>query len=326
MFSGNRLHVVGSGNTEYTYPIFDDRNDIPLGMTSIQYQLDDTTTGYIRALPQTQYPEPGLHYRNNNTIYTAFNNNTLNCNLQWHWSGRSDPYNTWTFICPDSATLDFGIHTTLEVVVLWHTLGIGWQSAVVGTIPAGATSVTMSGEYGGITWSSGGTTNLVTAWYFVVRSAVSYRQITGQCVYTMVSATITANVTLSEPLPAGQLKLQADWYGTNIPFHADFGPFDVISAGSQSGSSFVSFDAMILLGPTNYWTYLTYYPQTADAYGERDHAGRGWAPAGGGQFTDGFTLDVPIAASVDIGRTPEYPVNHSSSDVQYNVAIPEEYW
>lgn len=324
MFSGHRLHVVGSNNTEYRYPIFDDPNDIPTGMYSMKYQIDDTTTGYIRSLPESQYPVAGLHYKNNNGIYTAFNENSLKCNLQWHWNGRSDPYNTWRFICPDSATLDFGIHTTLEIVVLWHTLGIGWQSAVVGTIPAGATSVTMSGEYGGITWSSGGTTNLVTAWYFVVRSAVSYRQITGQCVYTMVSATITANVTLSEPLPAGHIALRADWYGTMIPFHAEFGDYAVLGAGAQSGQSFVSFDAMLLLGPTNYWTYLRYYPDTGGAYGYRDHAGRGWAPAGGGQFTDGFTLDVPIAASVDVGRTPEYGVG--SSDTGYNVAIPEEYW
>lgn len=323
MFSGNRLHVVGSNNTEYTYPIFDDRNDIPLGMTSIQYQLDDTKTGYIRALPQTQYPETGLHIKDStNRIITAMKGVGNNCNLQWHWKGSSGPYTNYRWICPDSATLNFGIHTDLEVVVLWHETGIGWHSATVGTIPAGATSITMSGEYGGAV--SGSASSFITAWYFVVRSAVSYRQISGSCVYTMVSATITANVHLSEPLPAGHLALRADWYGAMIPFHAEFGDYAVLGAGQQDGSSFVTFDAMLALAPTNYYTYLRYYPDTGGAYGSRDHAGRGWAPAGGGQFTDGFTLDVPIAASVDIGRTPEYGVG--SSDTGAWLQIPEEYW
>lgn len=322
MFSGHRLHVVGSNNTEYQYPIFDSQSDIPLGMTSFQYQIDANTTGYIKALPQSIYPVPGLHIKDgSNRIITAFNNSTLNCNLKWHWNRYSDPYHDFCYICPDSATLDFGIHTELEVVVLWHTTGIGWQSAIVGTIPAGATSITMSGQYGGI---SSNYHQIVTAFYFLVRSKVAYRQISGYCVYTMVSATINANVHLSEPLPVGHMELHADWYGLLPPFSAHFGGFGVMSAGQQDGSSFVTFDAMLGLAPTNYYTYLRYFPDTAGAYGQADFVGRGWAPAGGGQFTDNFTLNIPTAASQDIGTTPQYGI--SSSDTQYNVSIPEVYW
>lgn len=324
MYSGHSLHVVGSNNTEYKYPIFDSRSDIPLGMTSFQYQIDDNTTGYIKALPQSQYPVNGLHVKDStNRIITAFNQGTNDsCRLQWHWRTQSQPYSTLKFICPDSATLNFGIHTDLEVVVLWHETNVGWHSAVVGTIPAGATSITMSGEYGGTI--SAQTGNLITAWYFLIRSKVAYRTISGSCVWTMISATITAKVSLSEPLPAGHIVLRADWYGLNIPFHAEFGDYSVLGAGAQSGSSFVTFDAMLGLGPTNYWTYLRYYPDTAGAYGSRDPVGRGWAPAGGGQFTDGFSIDVPTGASVDIDRTPEYGIG--SSETGAWLAIPEEYW
>lgn len=321
MFSGHRLHVVGSNNTEYQYPIFDDPNDIPTGMSSIKYQIDANTTGYIKALPQSQYPVPGLHIKDNSRIITAFNHNTNNCNLQWHWNRYSDPYHSFCYICPDSATLDFGIHTELEVLVFWHTTGIGWQSAVVGTIPAGATSITMSGEYGGIIDNS---SQIVTAYYFLVRSKVAYRQISGYCVYTMVSATITAQVHLSEPLPVGHIYLYADWYGTLPPWSMHFGGFDVMGAGVQDGASAYSFDPYVALGPTNYYTFLRYFPETSGAYATRDFVGRGWAPIGGGQFTDNFTLDIPTGASQDIGTTPQYGT--SSSDTRYNVSIPEVYW
>lgn len=322
MFSGHRLHVVGSNNTEYQYPIFDSQSDIPTGMSSIKYQIDANTTGYIKALPESQYPVAGLHIKDNNRIITAFNNNTLNCNLQWHWDGRSGPYSVFRYICPDSATLDFGIHTDLEIIVLWHTTNIGWQSATVGTIPAGATSITMSGQYGG--QISGSSSTLVTAWYFLVRSKVAYRQISGHCVYTMVSATINANVHLSEPLPVGHIYLYGDWYGLLPPFSAHFGGYDVMGTGAQDGNSVVSFDAMLGLAPTNYYTFLRYFPETGGAYGSVDFVGRGWAPAGGGQFTDNFTLSIPTAASQDIGTTPQYGV--SSSDTGYNISIPEAYW
>lgn len=323
MYSGHKLHVVGSNNTEYTYPIFDDRNDIPTGMTSFQYQIDDNKTGYIRALPQSLYPETGLHIMDStNRIITAVKGNSNRCILQWHWRTQSEPYSTLKFICPDSATLDFGIHTDLEVVVYWHETNVGWHSATVGTIPAGATSITMSGEYGGTIVAQTG--NLITAWYFLIRTKVAYRTISGSCVYTMVSATITANVSLSEPLPAGHIVLRADWYGLNIPFHAEFGDYAVLGPGQQSGSSFVSFDAMVALAPTNYWTYLRYYPDTTGAYGSTDMVGRGWAPAGGGQFTDGFTIDVPTGASADVDRTSEYGIG--SSTTQAGLFIPEVYW
>ncbi len=322
MFSGHRLHVVGSNNTEYQYPIFDDPNDIPTGMTSFKYQIDANTTGYIKALPQSQYPVAGLHIKDgSNRIITAYSHNTCNCNLQWHWNRYSDPYHDFCYICPDSATLDFGIHTELEVVVYWHTTGIGWQSAVVGTIPAGATSITMTGQYGGI---SSNDSQIVTAFYFLVRSKVAYRQISGYCVYTMASATITAQVHLSEPLPVGHIYLYADWYGALPPFSMHFGGFDVIGAGVQDGSSFYSFDPYMGLMPTSYYTFLRYFPETAGAYGARDFVGRPYAPAGGGQWTDNFTLDIPTGASQDIGTTPQYGT--SSSDTGYNITVPEVYW
>ena len=323
MYSGHKLHVVGSNNTEYKYPIFDSRSDIPTGMTSFQYQIDDNTTGYIKALPQSQYPVPGLHIRDGSRIITAFNQGTNDsCRLQWHWRTRSEPYSTLKFICPDSATLDFGIHTPLEVIVFWHETNVGWHSATVGTIPAGATSITMSGEYGGTI--SAQTGNLITAWYFLIRSAVSYRTISGSCVYTMVSATITANVHLSEPLPVGHIYLYADWYGTLPPWSMHFGGFDVMGAGVQDGSSFYSFDPYLGLGPVSYYTFLRYFPETSGAYGQVDFVGRGYAPAGGGQWTDGFTINVPTGASADIDRTPEYGT--SSSDTGAYLRIPEVYW
>lgn len=323
MFSGHSLHVVGSNNTEYKYPIFDSRSDIPTGMTSIQYQIDDSTTGYIKALPQSQYPVNGLHIHDGSRIITAFNQGTNDsCRLQWHWRASSGPYTNFRWICPDSATLDFGIHTELEIVVFWHETIRGWHSAVVGTIPAGATSITMSGEYGGAI--SGSSNTYITAWYFLIRSKVAYRTISGTCTWTMVSATITANVSLSEPLPFGHIALRADWYGIGIPFHAEFGDYGCVGTGSQSGSSFVTFDAMLGLGPTNYWTYLRYYPDTAGAYGSIDMAGRGWAPAGGGQFSDGFAIDVPTGASADIDRTSEYGTG--SYDTGVYLHIPEVYW
>lgn len=322
MFSGHSLHVVGSNNTEYTYPIFDSQSDIPTGMTSFQYQIDDSTTGYIKALPQSYYPVGGLHIHDGSRIITAFSQSSDSCRLQWHWRTSSGPYTTYKWICPDSATLDFGIHTELEIVVLWHDTGYGWQSAVVGTIPAGATSITMSGEYGGAI--SGSSNTYIDAWYFVVRSKVAYRTISGYCVYTMVSATITANVHLSEPLPVGHMELHADWYGTLPPWSAHFGGYGVMGAGAQDGSSFVTFDAMLGLGPVTYYTYLRYFPDTGGAYGSVDFVGRNWAPAGGGQFTDNFTLSIPTAASQDIDRTPEY--GPSSSTTGYLLHIPEVYW
>ena len=69
---------------------------------------------------------------------------------------------------------------------------------------------------------------------------------------------------------------------------------------------------------------MRYFPETSGAYGAVDFVGRGWAPAGGGQFTDNFTLNIPTAASQDIGTTPQYGI--SSSDTGYNVSIPEVYW
>ena len=120
------------------------------------------------------------------------------------------------------------------------------------------------------------------------------------------------------------MALRADWYGLNIPWHAEFGDYGILGTGSQDGQSFVTFDAMLGLAPTNYYTYLRYYPDTGGAYGYTDFAGRGWAPAGGGQFTDNFTLSIPTAASVDIDRTPEY--GPGSSDTGYLLHIPEVYW
>lgn len=324
MYSKHSLHSIGSNNTEYKYPIFDGPDDIPAypPYLPMKYQIDANTTGYIRAMPNTIYPYAGLHQkRSDGIVLTAYPITVDNLNLQWHWRYSSGPYNSYTYICPDSATLDFAIHTDLEIVALWYTTGYGWQSSVCGTIPAGATSVQMSSEYGGETTAS--VAQRVTAWYFIARTKVAYRQISGYCVYTMASATITANVHLSEPLPVGHIYLYADWYGTLPPWSMHFGGFDVMGAGVQDGSSFYSFDPYLGLGPVSYYTFLRYFPETSGAYGQVDFVGRSYAPAGGGQWTDNFTLDIPTGSSADVDSTPEYSAGAATSA---NLGITETYW
>jgi hypothetical protein len=86
-------------------------------------------------------------------------------NYTWNRIGRGPygpPYED--YIVPSSMTIPYGIKRSLEIVVLWHQLNIGWQAQSIGVLPAGATEVTFSGQYGG-----GADTYASTAWYFVIR-------------------------------------------------------------------------------------------------------------------------------------------------------------
>ena len=83
----------------------------------------------------------------------------------WNKIGRGPygpPYEY--YIVPSSMTILYGIKRSLEIVVLWHQLNIGWQAQSIGVLPAGATEVTFSGQYGG-----GCDSTESTAWYFVIR-------------------------------------------------------------------------------------------------------------------------------------------------------------
>lgn len=352
MYRDEKLHIIGSDNTEYTYTIYTDITDIgnyPLNVP-VECQMSDGTTGYVRGVPSILHSEPGTfvgHYMelpssmvpgssilNPLDPFSSLNPITHSYSLwldpsepvnpltiNWHWTTSSGKYSASKYINPDSATLKYPLTIDIEIVAFWNWTDGSQSTSVVGTIPAGATSIEMSGSYGGPVWQYGGGGTVVTTFGFKVRTIVTYRSISGNCEWSGTLPGAGCMVNLSESLPVGRIEYYVVLTCIGLPPENKWGPGNVITAGMKAGTA-----NTITLIPTGVLIKLDcelrYYPETEGAYAVEKHASI-TVPVGvsGPTFFDkkDFTLRVPTGPSTVISE-------FYASGTSYTINMPDEYW
>lgn len=178
-YTGKTLCVVRGNNQIVSAPIFEGipiYTPAPTQMygweylsVGIQYPLNPPTGGYI------PFNNIGGADFDSIPLSVRFSQYTKTCTwpkciatINYTWTSVSHgPYGGGPFeyfIVPGSIAIPYGIRRSLEIVVLWHQLNIGWQAQSIGVISPLATSVSFSGQYGG---GYNGTDT--TSWYFVIR-------------------------------------------------------------------------------------------------------------------------------------------------------------